>query len=237
MRPDPYEEPRRNLMVDIETLGSSVDSPIILSIAIVDMGIITDGMATRQRSLQEVLDLVGGYKTQEEKCSFWYGDELGQGDRFYAMKTTLSVDESVELGMKPESSTLHFWFNRPKNEQEEVLRALESGIPLRSAFDKVTDAINFSMSGSGKLPYIWARSPMFDLAHIRSAMSKVYKDKSEPWSIRKTRDMRTLEGIAGKEELSKEESESDSVVHDPFVDCVLQSKKVLRMLERVNGHS
>lgn len=236
MHPDPYrEEPVRNLMVDIETMGQ-MDSPAILSACIMDVGILTDGKEDGlHRTLDEVLDLTGyGDLHEADRSKFIFEEDLGFGRRRYITKVSFSFDGCLRLGMKPEADTLAFWMSRKRAEQYEARRALESGMSVEDGAKHVKEAMLFGMNVDSESPYVWARSPVFDLAHLRTLIKRAMPKEREPWRVRKTRDMRTIEGLSGKPKVDEDEISSGRVeTHDPLVDCVVQSIQLKRMLNNI----
>lgn len=136
-------------------------------------------------------------------------------DKYY---TLVDPQSCVDIGMTMDVSTVMWWFNQPE-------RTWVDGEKRRIS-EVMTDLVNFYYHRPG-LPRhtrVWANSPSFDLAILRSAYRRL--GVVCPWTYKDEMDLRTLKEMCENDpnKPRKPRFKSPGGKHDALHDAILQAK-------------
>lgn len=135
----------------------------------------------------------------------------GLGEEFYR---SVDLESCEEAGLSIDAGTLEWWLDQ----EEEVQDILTGGEALESTLS------DFS-AFYGDSETIWANSPSFDCALLKSAYEALEMDV--PWSFREERDFRTLRALPGAVWVDREGNH-----HNALDDAKHQARKTYKTLNR-----
>lgn len=160
----------KELMIDIETLGTNIRCPVLEIGAVV----FTD------------TDIIA-------KNTF-----------------RLDLQQQFDRGRRPDWSTLNWWMG-----QDPRIREMVFGGYRDHCAKALSQFLAFHAQHSPGL--IWCKGLSFDLPIIESLLADF--DLREPWKFYKTRDLRTISALLGREGQSKAPD-----AHSAEADCIHQIK-------------
>lgn len=197
-----------DLMIDLETLGTSPTAPII------ELTAIAFNSQPRLMSLEATANhialfddsqmQVGPYARPIEK-----NKDLANAAGF---KASISYKSALEGSSMPDASTLKWWMEQYR--QDPSVNPLGGDMFMSVALKELTHLIDTYTVG--REVFVWCKGGSFDLAMLRHKYHYYFGEASLPWDFRRERCIRTL--------LQKEEDEAHKV-DSPEYNRVLDIKR------------
>lgn len=145
-------------------------------------------------------------------------------DRF---STHISIDDSLQLGLKMNASTVLWWLEQDEAARKILTEGQKTAQILYSALAQFSTFVN---KYGGKDAYLWGRSPRFDLGLLHDAY-RVCGINDIPWDFRKELDVRTMEWLRPQ---IKKDTIRTGTAHDAIADCEHQIKYVCEIWKDLN---
>ena len=151
-------------------------------------------------------------------------DPQKKGDSFYVK---IDVEDAQRHGLKINADTVLWWMKQSEEARQEVINQ-SNAVPLVDALARFE---SFANRGRTTNPYLWAKSPRFDLGILGDAYRKI--GRIIPWSFRNERDVRTLLHLEpGVKGMGKR---SDHIAHHALDDCDVQINELWMVQDSVNA--
>lgn len=131
------------------------------------------------------------------------------GDKFHLK---VSLDSSVNLGLKMNPSTVLWWLEQTKEAQDKMFKNPDN-VPIVP----ISQALLSLQAFISKEDIVWGNSARFDLGILGDAYNLT--TLRIPWNFRNERCLRTLVAFAPH---IKEEWERSGISHDAQDDCLNQ---------------
>lgn len=193
-----------HVMIDIETLGTSVDA-IVLSIAAIAFDPRGSDLLAPPRFL--VPPYVPKEKTDPARLFFQRVD----------------IDTQIAMGRKLHGSTLRFWIEHPAAFKAAVAAgtAYDLGRVLNELREWWTRGAQDNQPGS-EVEAVWSHGATFDLPILEHAYRCAGQEP--PWTFRKPRDTRTL--FSFFPDMTEKEKPMEFLSHHPVWDAWRQAHQV-----------
>lgn len=141
------------------------------------------------------------------------------GDRFQTLVKPTLTRRGFDFGSDVDLSTIMWWLEQSEEARASVRNAGKNGREEREAIG----ALSAYVIDQAQMDVcVWAMPPEFDLVILRSTADRV--GVSTPWHFAATRDLRTLEYLAGG---TKDQRVKAEIPHDAGSDAVAQAKTAI----------
>ncbi|MCI4204271.1 3'-5' exonuclease [Dickeya dianthicola] len=118
----------------------------------------------------------------------FFNPETGElGERFYCC---VDFENDMFNGAEPDGETIKWWLRQSNVARAELTR--DDAYPICGAVDKFSDWLTDNADSLNTL-HVWANSPSFDCAILKSAFERT--DTDIPWKYWNERDVRTIKAI------------------------------------------
>ena len=150
------------------------------------------------------------------------------GKTLEEFKRDITPESLIDLGVRPEFSTVYWWMLQSQEARELVFSEALERIPIKQAMTEYKSWID-TMREKYSIPVIWCHSSFDDpiLRHVTllANMEMPY----EYWMIS---DIRTLKTTKGKPTIEK-----PKIAHDVIHDCRYQGEFISELLKRPDVES
>jgi hypothetical protein len=143
------------------------------------------------------------------------------GDIIKEFYEVIDLKSTMELGMKPDPSTIYWWLVQSDAARFSICSKKKR--PVRAVLSDLSDFLKGANKNSRKR-YVWANSPSFDLTILKNHYSEA--GLKPAWLFWREMDVRTITNMMP--EIKKQQKE-DAVnagvtLHNPIEDCRFQIK-------------
>lgn len=150
---------------------------------------------------------------------------IDTGEIIESFCVPIDLQSCLKSGLEVKASTILWWMEQDEYPRHRIATQFntrtinEALILFRSFVDKFHE------------PFLWGRSPRFDLGIIYDAYRIVLDYQDPPWNIRRERCVRTYESLAPH--ILKEISPNTSK-HNPLADCLYQIQYITKIHNLLN---